>query len=112
VRGNQNDFLWPNFATLDIPGQGNLLVYTITPVSHGETLACFRYLLDPSMSDEEAKPLTAFANDVGWEDVGLIEPAQRGVASNTVTKGLLVPDEGQVTAFQGSLREAISRTVD
>ena len=108
IEVNQNDFLWPNFATWSFPGAGNLLVYSFTPISPDETLAYFDYVLDPSISEEEAAKLTAFVDEVGWEDVRLIESVQRGVAGNAVPEGLLVPDEGQVAAFQQLVREAVA----
>ncbi|KWX69078.1 aromatic ring-hydroxylating dioxygenase subunit alpha [Mycobacterium sp. NAZ190054] len=108
IEVNQNDFLWPNFATWTFPGEGNLLVYSFTPVSPGETIAYFDYFLDPAFTAEETARLTAFVDEVGWEDVSLIESVQRGVAGNAVPEGLLVPDEGQVVAFQQLVREAVA----
>lgn len=112
IEVNQNDFLFPSFATWTFPGKGNLLVYSFSPISPTETLAYFDYFLDPSMTEEEANQLTEFVNSVGHEDIKLIESVQRGVASDTLTEGLIVPDEGQVTAFQQLVREAISPTAD
>lgn len=109
VEVNQNDYLWPNFATWTFPGEGNLLVYTFAPVSPGETLAYFDYFLDPAMTDDAVEKLTQFVDEVGWEDVRLIESVQRGVAGNAVPEGVLVPDEGQVVAFQNLVRDAVAR---
>ena len=107
VEVQQNDVLWPNFATWTFPGQGNLLVYTFTPTSPGETKAYFDYFFDPSIPEDEVVKLTDFIDEVGSEDISLIESAQRGVLGNAVPVGMLVPDEGQVVAFQKLVREAV-----
>jgi len=108
VEVNQNDFLWPNFATWAFPGEGNLLVYSFAPVTPTETLAYFDYFLSPNISEEETEKIKAFVDEVGWEDVKLIESVQRGVAGGRVPEGVLVPDEGQVAAFQALVRSAVS----
>lgn len=108
IEVQQNDVLWPNFATWTFPGEGNLLVYSFAPISPGETIAYFDYFFDPVITEEEIAKLTDFIDEVGREDIDLIESAQRGVVGNAVPVGRLVPDEGQVVAFQNLVRRAIA----
>lgn len=105
---NLNDFVWPNFAPMTWPGQNNLVVYSFRPVTVDRTVGYFDYFLDEDSDPEAEQGLLAFLDEVGAEDVSLVESVQRGLQSGRVDVGRLVPDEAQVEHFQNLVKAAVA----
>jgi phenylpropionate dioxygenase-like ring-hydroxylating dioxygenase large terminal subunit len=105
---NQNDYVWPNFAPMTWPGQNNLLVYSFRPVAVDHTIGYFDYFFDPDVDEQAERDFIAFLDEVGAEDIPLIESVQRGMASGRVDIGRLVPDEQQIEHFQKLVKAAIA----
>ncbi|MCW2774534.1 MAG: oxidoreductase [Nocardioides sp.] len=104
---NQNDYVWPNFAPMTWPGQNNLLIYSFRPTAVDHTIGYFDYFFDPDSDPDVERDFMAFLDEVGAEDVPLIESVQRGMASGLIDTGRLVPDENQIEHFQKLTRDAI-----
>jgi choline monooxygenase len=93
--------LWPNVALNFFSGHGNIVVYSIRPVSPAKTIGSFEYYFAPGTPQEFQTALQDFWDRVGFEDVALIESAHRGLSSGTVPRGRLVMcRETLVHAFQ------------
>lgn len=105
---NQNDFVWPNFAPMTWPGQNNLLVYSFRPLAVDHTIGYFDYFFDPDVDEAAERDFIAFLDEVGAEDLPLIESVQRGMASGRVDTGRLVPDEQQIQHFQELVKAAVT----
>jgi phenylpropionate dioxygenase-like ring-hydroxylating dioxygenase large terminal subunit len=108
ITTNQNDFIWPNFAPMTWPGQNNLVVYSFTPLAVNHTVGFFDYFLDPDCDPKAEKDFMEFFDEVGAEDVPLIESVQRGMDSGRVGVGRLVPDEQQIEHFQKLVKAAVA----
>ncbi|AIJ26124.1 aromatic ring-hydroxylating oxygenase subunit alpha [Amycolatopsis methanolica] len=107
IKVNQNDFLWPNFMTVIWPGGSNFAALSFTPVSADETLAHYDYFMGDEIDEDTEQKLVKFFNEVGEEDLSLIESVHRGMRSGEVATGVLVPDEGQVAAFQKMIGDVV-----
>jgi phenylpropionate dioxygenase-like ring-hydroxylating dioxygenase large terminal subunit len=105
---NQNDYVWPNFAPMTWPGQNNLLVYSFRPVAADHTIGYFDYFFEEGNDQQAEEEFIAFLDEVGAEDVPLIESVQRGMASGRLEIGRLVPDEQQIEHFQNLVRAAVA----
>jgi phenylpropionate dioxygenase-like ring-hydroxylating dioxygenase large terminal subunit len=93
--------LYPNCTFEVYPGQENLSVYRFDPVSCDRTFGRLDYFFPPGTSLEFELKLTAFLNEVGMEDVPLVESVQRGLQSNGVPQGhLVLGSEGLIHQFQ------------
>lgn len=105
---NQNNFLWPNFCLATWPGQNNLIVFGFRPLGVGRTAGTFDYLMNTDADPDAANDFISFVDEVGHEDVPLIEAVQRGLDSGRVERGRLVPDEAQLVHFQKLVLAAVS----
>ena len=65
--------LWPNVALNFFSGDGNIVIYRITPLSPTKTLGVFEYYFAPGTPQEFQTALQDFWDRVGFEDVALIE---------------------------------------
>jgi choline monooxygenase len=66
------------------------------------------YYFGPDASTEEIEELMAWDNQVGEEDVSLVESVQRGLDSGTVLQGRLMEESEQLIAdFQRRVHDAL-----
>jgi choline monooxygenase len=93
--------LFPNSAFDIMPGCGNLTVYWFIPIAPDRTYGVFEYFLSEEADSEFERQFTAFQDEVGEEDVALIESVQRGLQSGKVPHGRLMLDsERLIQHFQ------------
>lgn len=74
-------FLWPNFTININPGHPNLSLDVWCPDGPGRTKGFSEQYFGPDVSDEWAKDLIAFNEQVGAEDDALTDSVQRGVSA-------------------------------
>jgi phenylpropionate dioxygenase-like ring-hydroxylating dioxygenase large terminal subunit len=108
---NQNDFLFPNFGLMTWPGQNNLITYSFLPTSVDHCIGYFDYFFDEDADPEFVDGFIDFLDEVGTEDLPLIEAVQRGLHTGRVDTGWLAPDEGQIVHFQKLVRGIIDASV-
>jgi phenylpropionate dioxygenase-like ring-hydroxylating dioxygenase large terminal subunit len=103
--------LYPNCTFEVYPGQENLIVYRFDPLSSERTFGKLDYFFSPTVSSEFETKLTAFLDEVGVEDVPLVESVQEGVRSGRVHQGrLILKSEGLIHQFQMQVYQDLSCT--
>ena len=102
--------VWPTFRVNVYPGRPNVSVGPLIPVAPERTAAFLDYFFAPDVSDEDARSLIAFDDEVGREDRVLVESVQRGIRSGIVERGRLLPEsERLIHGFEALLEEALTR---
>lgn len=97
----QYHFLWPNFTININPGQPNLSVDVWLPDDPEWTRGFSEYYFGPEVTDDFARDLMAFSEQVGNEDDSLTSSVQRGVRAGLPQQGrFLVNSEHLVVQFQ------------
>ena len=105
----QFHFIWPNTGINIFPGQKNLSIGPMLPLSPDRTRRILDYFFAPDASEEWIAELTEFDDEVGREDRRLVELVQRGAGSGAITEGRLLPEsERLVAGFQARVREALA----
>jgi phenylpropionate dioxygenase-like ring-hydroxylating dioxygenase large terminal subunit len=109
VEQAQYHLLWPN-TTINIEaGPGNLSVDTTRPNGAGRSVGVTEYFYYQEVSDETARQMMDFANQVGNEDASLVESVQRGLDTGMVPQGrLLLTSEHLIQHFQRLVFEALT----
>lgn len=112
VQGTVKDglftMLWPNFTCDILPGRSNLLVNWFIPVSPQRTYGVFEYFFEEEVDPQFKTEFTEFLDEVGQEDVALVESVQRGMASGMVPHGqLILESERLVQYFQKLVYQAL-----
>jgi choline monooxygenase len=98
---SQFHLLYPNTAINIMPGQPNLSIGPINPVSPGSTSRFLDYFFGPNVSPDWIESMIAFDNQVGAEDVVLVESVQEGVAARPHRTSTLFSDsESLIEHFQ------------
>jgi phenylpropionate dioxygenase-like ring-hydroxylating dioxygenase large terminal subunit len=107
----QYHLLWPN-TTINIEaGPGNLSVDSTRPLGPGRSVGVTEYFYYEEVSDETARAMMDFANQVGKEDAALVESVQRGLSTGMVPQGrLLLSSEHLIQHFQGLVFDALTGT--
>jgi phenylpropionate dioxygenase-like ring-hydroxylating dioxygenase large terminal subunit len=107
----QYHLLWPN-TTINIEaGPGNLSVDATRPNGPGRSSGATDYFFYEEVSDEQAREMMDFANQVGLEDSGLVEAVQRGLDTGMVPQGrLLLSSEHLIQHFQRLVFEALAES--
>ena len=106
---SQFHFLWPNFGINIFPGHPNLSCGPFVPAGPQRTQRWLDYFFAPDVDREWIDELVAFDNQVGSEDVALVETVQRGVASGVLEHGRLMSQSEQLVAhFQHLCAEALA----
>jgi choline monooxygenase len=101
--------LYPNCTFEVYPGEENLTVYRFDPLGGDRTFGRLDYFLMPTVTPEFETKLTAFLDEVGDEDVPLVESVQRGLRSGKVPQGRLVlGSEGLIHQFQTQVHRDLS----
>jgi phenylpropionate dioxygenase-like ring-hydroxylating dioxygenase large terminal subunit len=105
----QYHLLWPNTTINVEAGPGNISVDVTRPNGPGRSIGATEYFFYEEVSDETAKAMMAFANQVGTEDAGLVESVQRGLDTGMVPQGrLLLSSEHLIQRFQRLVFEALA----
>jgi phenylpropionate dioxygenase-like ring-hydroxylating dioxygenase large terminal subunit len=109
VPHSQFHFLWPNFGINIFPGRPNLSCGPFVPAGARRTQRWLDYFFAPDVDEHWMEELIAFDNQVGSEDVALVEGVQRGVASGVLEAGRLMPQSEQLVAhFQHLCADALA----
>ena len=109
VPHSQFHFLWPNFGINIVPGHPNLSCGPFIPAGPQRSKRWLDYFFAPEVEEQWVEELIAFDNQVGSEDVALVEGVQRGVASGVLDAGRLMPQSEQLVAhFQRLCAEALA----
>jgi phenylpropionate dioxygenase-like ring-hydroxylating dioxygenase large terminal subunit len=111
IKEAQYHLLWPNTTINVEAGPGNISADLTRPDGPGRSLGLTDYFFYEDVSDEAARELMNFANQVGIEDAGLVESVQRGLDSGMVQQGrLLLSSEHLIQHFQRLVFEALTDT--
>jgi choline monooxygenase len=96
----QFHLVWPALKINVYPGSANFSIGPVWPEGPERTAGFLDYFFGEGVSDEEAAKLIAFDDQVGREDVALVESVQRGVRSGLIAGGrLLVDSEHLLVSF-------------
>jgi phenylpropionate dioxygenase-like ring-hydroxylating dioxygenase large terminal subunit len=102
----QFHFLWPNLGINIFPGRPNFSIGPFVPVTPERTYRFLDYFFGRDVEAEWIDDLIAFDNQVGQEDLGLVEGVQRGVASGVLEHGVLMSHSEQLIAHFQALTAA------
>jgi carnitine monooxygenase subunit len=106
----QFHFLWPNLGINIFPGSPNFSIGPFVPLTPERTYRFLDYFFGPDVAPSWIEELIAFDNQVGQEDVALVEGVQRGVESGAVEHGVLMSQSEQLIAhFQALTAAALGR---
>jgi len=109
VERSQFHRLFPNVAINILPGFANLSIGPISPRGPGRTHRFLDYFFGSDVTDEWIKDMVEFDNQVGSEDVALVESVQRGMEAGTHDGGTLFLDSEELIAhFQAWVGERLS----
>ena len=104
----QYHFLFPVTTVNIAPGIPNLGLERYLPDGPARTIEVTDYYFGADASDEEIAELMAWDNQVGEEDVSLVQSVQRGLESGAVPQGRLMAESEQLIAdFQRRVRDAL-----
>jgi choline monooxygenase len=104
----QYHFLFPSTTVNIAPGIPNISLERWLPDGPRRTIEATDYFFGPGASPEEIDELIAFDNQVGEEDVSLVESVQRGLDSGMVPQGRLMAESEQLIAdFQRRVHDAL-----
>ena len=108
----QFHLVWPALKVIVYPGVTNLSLGPVWPVGPERTAGFLDYFFGPEVSDEAARELIEFDDQVGREDRELVESVQAGMRSGLIDHGrLLLDSELLIGAFQERLGAALSPTL-
>ena len=106
----QFHFVWPNLKLNVYPGRPNLSIGPIFPAGAGRTAGFLDYFFAPGEDEAWKRELLELDDQVGAEDVALVESVQRGLDSGAVPQGRLMTTSEQLIAdFQLRVRDALLR---
>jgi phenylpropionate dioxygenase-like ring-hydroxylating dioxygenase large terminal subunit len=104
----QYHLLWPNFTLNIEAGAGNMSVDLTRPLGTDRSAGFTDYFFYEDVTSEMAEQMMAFANQVGLEDMALVESVQSGLASGMVPHGrLLLSSEHLIQHFQSLVADAL-----
>jgi phenylpropionate dioxygenase-like ring-hydroxylating dioxygenase large terminal subunit len=102
-------FLFPNFALNIMPGRANVSVGPVIAAGPERTLRFLDYFFAADVPDDLIGDMLEFDAQVGREDRGLIESVQRGLRSEMVERGRLMPESEKLIAhFQRLVHDALA----
>ncbi len=105
----QFHFLFPSFALNIMPGRANVSVGPVVPIGGERTGRFLDYFFGEDVEDGWIDDVMAFDAQVGLEDRGLIESVQRGLRTQMVERGRLMPESEKLIAhFQSLVHEALA----
>ncbi len=83
-------YLWPSFMIA--PSPGRLWLGTFRPIDENRTLVITDFYFEAGLPAEAVDASAAFSDQVLREDRALVESVQRGLRSNAVPYGRLLPE--------------------
>ena len=102
-------FLFPSFTLNIMPGRANVSVGPVIPAGPERTLRFLDYYFGEDVPDDWVGDMLEFDAQVGREDRGLIESVQRGLRSDMVERGRLMPESEKLIAhFQRLVHDALA----
>lgn len=105
----QYHLLWPNFTLNLNPGYPNLSLDVWLPSGPGQTRGFSEQYFGPDVSEDFARDLMAFNEQVGAEDDALTDSVQRGLQAGVPAQGrFLIASEHLVIHFQKLVLTALS----
>jgi choline monooxygenase len=105
----QYHLLWPNFTLSINPGYPNLSLDVWLPSGPGQTRGFSEQYFGPDVSEDFARDLMAFNEQVGAEDDALTDSVQRGLRAGVPVQGRFLPtSEHLVIHFQKLVLSALS----
>lgn len=108
IERGQFHFLWPNVTINVMPGFPNLSIGPVVPTGAETTSRFLDYFVGPDVDEAWVEEMLAFDDQVGTEDVVLIERVQKGVRGGGLAHGHLLPQSERLIAhFQGLLVDAL-----
>jgi len=109
VERGQFHFLWPNLTINMMPGHPNLSIGPVVPLDAERSARYLDYFVGPDVDEAWLAEMLAFDDQVGAEDVVLIERVQKGVRGGGLEHGHLLPESERLVAhFQGLLVDALA----
>jgi len=102
----QFHFLWPNLEINIFPGQPNISIGPSYPLAPERTYRLLDYFFGPEVEQAWIDDLLAFDNQVGDEDLALVEGVQRGMSSGALEHGVLMSRSEQLIAHFQALTAA------
>lgn len=108
----QFHLVWPALKVIVYPGETNLSLGPVWPLGPERSAGFLDYFFGPEVSDEVARELIEFDDQVGREDRELVESVQAGLRSGLIENGrLLLDSELLISAFQERVGAALSPTL-
>jgi len=108
VERGQFHFLWPNVTINVMPGFPNLSIGPVVPTGAETTARYLDYFVGPDVDEAWLEDMLTFDDQVGAEDVVLVERVQKGLRGGGVEHGRLLPvSERLIAHFQGLLVDAL-----
>jgi choline monooxygenase len=108
VTSSQYHFLFPATTVNIAPGFPNVSLERWISEDVRRTVEVTDYYFHPEASPEEIAELMAWDEQVGREDVSLVESVQRGLDSGLVPQGrLMVESEALIADFQRRVHDAL-----
>ena len=108
VGRSQFHLLYPNTAINIMPGRPNLSIGPIIPVTPFRTDRFLDYFFGPHVPTDWVQAMVEFDDQVGREDVALVEDMQKGVAARPQREGTLFMDSEQlIHHFERYLAERV-----
>jgi phenylpropionate dioxygenase-like ring-hydroxylating dioxygenase large terminal subunit len=108
----QFHLVWPALKVIVYPGATNLSLGPVWPVGPERAAGFLDYFFGPDVSDETARELIEFDDQVGREDRELVESVQQGLRSGLIDHGrLLLDSELLIGAFQERVGAVLSPTL-
>jgi choline monooxygenase len=109
VRRSQFHFVWPNTGINIFPGRPNLSIGPMIPAGPGRTERFLDYFFAPGVEESWIEELLAFDDQVGREDVALVEGVQTGISARAIEHGRLLSDsERLIVDFQRRVARALA----
>jgi phenylpropionate dioxygenase-like ring-hydroxylating dioxygenase large terminal subunit len=107
--GCEFHLFWPGLKINVYPGFANLSIGPVWPDSPERTVGFLDYFFAADVSEEDARELIQFDDQVGSEDTALVESVQRGVRAGVVERGRLLPEsERLIAGFQRKVAETLT----
>ena len=111
-RACQFHLVWPALKVIVYPGATNLSLGPVWPVGPERSAGFLDYFFGPEVSEETARDLIEFDDQVGREDRELVESVQQGLRSGLIDHGrLLLDSELLIGAFQERIGAVLSPTL-
>ena len=109
---SQYHFIWPNTTINIAPGPQNLSIERWVPAGPRTTIEVTDYFFAADVPEDRIQEVIAFDSQVAGEDVALVQSVQRGLDSNTVLQGRLMPESEQlIVDFQRGVFDALTNGV-